>query len=148
MTDPQVDFHKLDLLNKSETRVHRQILDHIQKQDHRHLQVFPQVAVTAVIDVKSQDSRKKLAAFNKIMAKRFDFVIADRSANAVMAIEYNGSGHYRNKWKKRDQIKSAACKLAGLPLLVIEAPDTFEDVRAEFERIVRSDQDREIDAVR
>ena len=58
-------------------------------------------------------------AFRSINSKRLDFAIFDRSGRLVLAIEYQGSGHYHQKSFMRDAVKKEALRKAGVPLIEV-----------------------------
>ncbi|MEM7176265.1 MAG: DUF2726 domain-containing protein [Pseudomonadota bacterium] len=129
MSDPDIRFVKTQLMNVSEQRAMHELkmlLRHLGRDD---CVICPQVSVQGVIQVEAPSKRGRISARNHIQAKRFDFVVMDKSAEALIAIEYNGGGHHRRGSKKRDAIKRAVCEKAGLPLIVIEYPQEVQDVK-------------------
>lgn len=82
--------------------------------------LFPQVSLGEVLRTKSHLGR------SAINSKRVDFVIVDKKGYVMMALEYQGSGHYLNRSDtlKRDHIKRMALEKAGIVML--EVPARFE----------------------
>ncbi len=67
------------------------------------------------------------AAFNKISAKHFDFVLCDKSTTRpVLAIELDDPTHRRAEAQKRDGVKDAACHAANLPLLRVPVQPDYD----------------------
>jgi hypothetical protein len=65
-------------------------------------------------------------AFNAINSKRVDMLITDKTGWPLLAIEYQGEGHYDQTADLRDAIKSTALRKAGVGYLEI-----FPDQNAE-----------------
>lgn len=57
--------------------------------------------------------------YKTIQCKRCDFCITDRSFNPLVVIEYNGSGHFNDTSKERDEIKKTAIESSGIALFII-----------------------------
>lgn len=71
------------------------------------------------------DRRRGFAAIN---SKRLDFAIIDRFGYLVLAIEYQGSGHYQTESFMRDAVKREALRKAGVAMFEIPTrfdPDTI-----------------------
>ncbi len=116
-------FHKLYLLNKSEFRVFKIIEAEIAsaKKGYR---VFAQVSLGEVIDSKNRE------AFFAINSKRVDFLIVDANSLPVVAVEYQGSGHFQGTAEARDAIKDSAVQKAGIGFIEIFESDNADDIRA------------------
>ncbi|MGN2612988.1 DUF2726 domain-containing protein [Aliivibrio fischeri] len=72
------------------------------------------------------------AAFNKISAKHFDFVLCNQDdLSVICAIELDDSSHNNAKRKSRDQFLESACESAHFPLIRIPAKQAYsiENVR-------------------
>lgn len=73
-------------------------------------QIFPQVAINALVDVESENSdhfRKVLRAFNTFRA---DFIVCDASLQVLAIVELDDSSHdaRRDKDHKRDYVTTQA----------------------------------------
>lgn len=72
-------------------------------------EVFAQVAMGAVMDIKSGiDPKRRLALRNRFDRKIIDFVIADRNGYALVLIELDDSSHSLSKDADRDRLTSSA----------------------------------------
>ena len=70
-------------------------------------------------------------AFSVVNSKRVDFLVIDTKGNALLAIEYQGSGHYQGNAALRDEIKRMAFRSAGMAFYELPqntAPDVYEAV--------------------
>jgi very-short-patch-repair endonuclease len=76
-------------------------------------------------------------AFHSINAKRLDFAVFDRRGTLVVAIEYQGTGHFQGTAVQRDAIKRAAVEKAGVPFIEIFPDFVPRDVRRRLEDILR-----------
>ncbi|MBS0251329.1 MAG: DUF2726 domain-containing protein [Proteobacteria bacterium] len=65
-------------------------------------------------------------AYRSINSKRADFVIVDRYGIAVVAVEYQGHGHYQGTARQRDAIKREAFLKANVAF--VEVPANFNKV--------------------
>jgi len=67
------------------------------------------------------------AAFNRIKAKHFDFVLCSKNNYEIIAaIELDDSSHQRSDRKKRDKFLNAACESANFPLIRFTAKSSYE----------------------
>ncbi len=57
-------------------------------------------------------------------SKRADFVIVNSSGHVVLAVEYQGTGHYQGTARLRDAVKREAFCTAGVQL--IESPARYQ----------------------
>ncbi|EGP02549.1 hypothetical protein AAUPMG_12791, partial [Pasteurella multocida subsp. multocida str. Anand1_goat] len=105
----KAEFKKSSLMNKSEyalfTRL-KTLLD--TQQNGKYFQLFSQVAMGEFI--QSDDYH----AFHLINNKRVDFLIIDKDCQPIVAIEYQGNGHYQNNAVERDAIKKESCRKANI----------------------------------
>ena len=117
------DFSRTSLMNASETRLYKDICDHINDKAFP-VRIFPQVSLGEIL--KSKDR----AAFFSVNSKRVDFVVTDLNYMPVAVIEYQGSGHYKGNAKVRDEIKKIACEKAGIKYLPVQEKYTLRDIDA------------------
>lgn len=103
-------------------------------------QLFGKVRVADVLIVTSGlDRSARHTAFNRISAKHFDFVLCSPGDFSVLCvIELNDKSHSQTKRQQRDDFLEAACRAAGLPLLVFPAQATYslEEVRRRVAEVV------------
>ena len=83
--------------------------------------VFGKVRVADVLAPSNEtDSKRWRAAFNRIAAKHFDFVICSvDDLKIVCAVELDDSSHGSKLRTARDAFLAEACEQSGLPLLRI-----------------------------
>ena len=79
----------------------------------------------------SQEARD--LAFRSINSKRLDFLMIDAYGMPVLAVEYQGHGHFSDTTFMRDAVKREALRKAGIRLL--EVPAEFD--AADLERDIR-----------
>lgn len=110
------EYRLKPILNHSEYRVFG-VATRVVQGTRYH--VWPQVSLGEVLSSPDE------AAFHAINSKRCDLIIADDHARAVLAIEYNGSGHdLSGDAVIRDRIKQAALVNAGVRYVAIDQDET------------------------
>lgn len=72
------------------------------------LQVFPQVAFNAILDVEADNKRNRLSMRNRFDRKFADFVIADQNCNILVIVELDDKTHVPERDQKRDAILAEA----------------------------------------
>lgn len=97
------------------------------------IDVFPQVAMGAVLEVKnSVDKNQRRAVRNRFDRKIMDFVIVDAETNVLLIIELDDSTHDMTRDKARDRITESA----GYPTMRIRGKEARSD--EEVERQIRN----------
>lgn len=119
----QSNYRAISLLNNEERSCFYIINDIL---DHSKHFLFTQVSMGEAI--------KPYHRFGGYVTnnKRFDFLITDKSFNPVLAVEYNGTGHFQKNWEERDKVKEIACKKAGILFFVITYDDDREKAGEEI----------------
>ncbi|HMO67784.1 MAG TPA: DUF2726 domain-containing protein [Novosphingobium sp.] len=117
------DFSSRPLLNRSERRVFAHLEVQVE-QVAADWKVMCQVSLGEILASPSKD------AFLAVNAKRVDFLIVDGQANPLLAIEYQGSGHYQASAAARDAVKREALRRAGIGFAEIGTGDKPSDLRA------------------
>jgi hypothetical protein len=143
----RVAFERQPLLNKAEFQV-LLILEAVVRDMRAGHRVMAQTSLGEILRPKLQKfgAAESDLAYRSINSKRADFVIVDRRGLAVLAVEYQGHGHYQGNAHLRDAVKREVFRSAGVPL--IEVPALFE--KKEIERQVRTilrESDRTYDSV-
>lgn len=64
--------------------------------------IFPQVAMTALIEAASRDKKQAHSDRLRIAQQRADYVVCDRRCNVVAVVELDDRTHSRSKDKIRD----------------------------------------------
>ncbi|MEW6355072.1 MAG: DUF2726 domain-containing protein [Planctomycetota bacterium] len=118
----------------SEKRAYTKVRTHWQK----YLDVYPQVPVRKAL---GYDKLKNLSISDQareyLLKTEFDFVVCDRSASPILAVEFDGLGHGFSRHGKYIQVvktedphrklkldaKINACECCGLPIVVVSYPE-------------------------
>lgn len=90
---------------------------------HENVIILAQVNMTGFI----QCDRKNWKAFNRICRKSIDFLICDREAAPLVAIELQDKTHDKPDRKKSDQTKAEVLETAHMPLVLFWTT-SFPDV--------------------
>jgi len=101
------DFTIQPLLNKSETRVFRE-LERIVIACKPGWQVMAQVSLGEILRSKDPE------AYRCINSKRVDLLLVDEDCRPVHAIEYQGDAHHQGTAAARDAVKKEALRRAGI----------------------------------
>jgi hypothetical protein len=115
-------FEKRRIMNASEYRTFRTIEDEMAaiRKGHR---VFAQTCLGEILQSKNED------AFYSINSKRVDILIVDQCGWPVLAVEYQGEGHFKGTAAARDAIKKEALRKAGIRYLEVVPEDSDEQIR-------------------
>ncbi|WP_374353722.1 DUF2726 domain-containing protein [Chitinimonas sp.] len=118
-------FVKREFLTGGEKRFYAQLLAALPE-----YRVFPQVALSQLIDVKKGVNRMQWG--NKIDRLVADFVVMNQAFEVVGVIELDGPHHSRPAQKERDARKDKALTVAGIQINRIDAgkAQTANDIRA------------------
>lgn len=116
-------FQRQRLLNGGEYRAFKAIEDELSARRNGH-RVFAQTSLGEVLSSADE------AAFLAINSKRVDVLIVDRGGWPVLAVEFQGRGHYQARAAARDAIKREALRRAGVGYLEIFSEDTEEAIRS------------------
>lgn len=116
-------FAKKRLLGYSEYQVFR-IIEHYILESCRGYRVFAQTSLGEVLQSPNEN------AFRSINSKRVDILIVDQGGWPVLAIEYQGNGHYKGTAAARDAIKREALRKAGVGYFEISPGDSAEQIRS------------------
>ncbi len=116
-------FEKKRLLSKSEYRIFKVIEDDVIAARIGY-RVFAQTCLGEIPKSPDQD------AYRSINSKRADILVVDPCGWPVLAIEYQGSGHYQGTAAARDAVKKEALRKAGVGYLEFSPDDSDEKIRA------------------
>lgn len=110
----RVEFEPRRLLNRSEYGILR-ILEKVVRETGGGRRVMAQTSLGEVIGTRSASGTEEARdlAFRSINSKRLDFLVIDRSGIPVLAVEYQGHGHYQNNAFMRDAVKREAVRKGG-----------------------------------
>ncbi len=107
--------------------------------------LFAQVQLTGFIRPAGRGD--DYTALNKIHRKSVDFLLCDRSGNAVVAIELQDWTHNRADRQRADAVKAAALESAGVPLIEFHAQN-LPSVTEISEKLRRFKSNEELPTVR
>ena len=120
-------FQKKRLMNKEEFRLYVQ-LERLIGSNTNGMRLFSQVPLGEIL--RSNDSD----AFFCINSKRCDFVIINRNGEALVALEYHGSGHFQGNSSMRDEVKRLALKKAAIPTIEVLIGYQWVEVERELRK--------------
>ncbi|MFN0042812.1 MAG: DUF2726 domain-containing protein [Alphaproteobacteria bacterium] len=116
-------FQKRRVLSTSEYRVFKIIEDDLAAM-RRGYRVFGQTSLGEVLQSSCSD------AFHSINSKRADILVVDRGGWPVLAVEYQGGGHYQGTAAARDAIKKEALRKAGVRYVEVSETDSDDQIRS------------------
>jgi hypothetical protein len=93
--------------------------------------VFAQTALGEVLRTESSD------AFRSINGKRADVLVVSPQGLPVVAVEYQGKGHYQGSAAVRDAVKREALRKAGVDWVEVSTAHTPDDARAAIRAALR-----------
>lgn len=117
-------FELKPLLNREEARLYP-VLERVAEEAGRGHRVMAQISLGEVIRPVKGSPPGAMSAIN---SKRIDMGIFDRRGFLVCAVEYQGTGHWRNNASLRDTVKREALRAAGVELLEVYPDFDEEDV--------------------
>lgn len=137
------DFERIPLLNREEARL-LPLLEHAVSVAGNGHRLMAQTSLGELIrPVESSgtpESRRR--GYASINSKRLDFSVINRFSYLVVAIEYQGSGHYQRQTFIRDAVKREALRKAGVETLLIEENFNPQEVRARLLGMLRPQPSR------
>lgn len=116
-------FQKQRVLSSSEYRVFKIVEDDVAGARGGY-RVLAQTSLGEVL--QSPDPN----AFRSINSKRVDILVIDRGGWPILAVEYQGSGHYQGTAAARDAVKKEALRKAGVRYLEVCADDSDDQIRS------------------
>lgn len=130
-------FESVPLLNREEARLLPLLETTVREAGDGH-RLMVQTSLGELIRPSqtqgtTEDRRRGFASIN---SKRLDFAIINRFGYLVLAIEYQGSGHFQTQSFMRDAVKREALRKAGIAMLEIPTRFTPDAVRASVLDIV------------
>lgn len=139
----RVDFEARPLLNRPEYKILR-ILEAVAQETPGGLRVMAQTSLGEVLAPQpasgSQEARD--LAFRSINSKRLDFLVIDAYGMPVLAVEYQGQGHFSETTFMRDAVKREALRKAGIRLLEVPAVFDAEDLERDIRKALPSNTSR------
>lgn len=111
------EYAPAPLLNRPERKLFAQV-EAIVRRDLPGYRVMGQIALSEVVRPSGRSERAR-HALEAVLGRSLDMAVIDRNGEVACAIEYQGSGHYRNDAETRDAIKAEILSTAGIPLLEV-----------------------------
>jgi Protein of unknown function (DUF2726) len=75
-----------------------------------------------------------------INSKRVDLLIVSRRGEPIVAIEYQGHGHYQGTAAARDAVKKEALRKAGVRYIAVTPESGTEGMAQEISRIAQAER--------
>lgn len=136
---------KKDFLNRAETRLLKVFRHRFFKRDPMYsyeCEIFPQVHLIQMIKIDDSNidelikkyetffagEDKRYALLNEIRMMSLDFVIANMNAIPLCVVELDGPTHKNENQKRRDKLKNACLKNAGVKLVRITIEEFSKEV--------------------
>ena len=116
-------FQRRRLLSTSEYQAFK-IIEADVAAERRGYRVFAQTSLGEVLTSPDEN------AFRSINSKRVDILIVDPGGWPVVAVEYQGGGHYQGTAAARDAVKKEALRKAGVRYVELSAGDGAEQIRS------------------
>lgn len=131
----KVDFATQPLLNKEEFPLFLLIEDVAQSLDSG-LRVMAQTSMGEILKPapNSGTADDRRMAFKSINSKRLDFAVFDPVGQLLLAVEYQGSGHYHKTSFMRDAVKREALRKAGVAFVEVPVNYRRADVKQQLHR--------------
>ena len=139
----KVDFKPRPLLNRSEYKILR-ILEEVSQDIPGGHRVMAQTSLDEVLAPRMASGSKAARdlAFRSINSKRLDFLVIDGYGMPVLAVEYQGHGHYNDRTFMHDAVKREAVRKAGIRFLEIPAEYDAKDLENEIRKALLSNPAR------
>ena len=139
----KVDFKPRPLLNRSEYKILR-ILEEVSQDIPGGHRVMAQTSLGEVLapQMASGSKAARDLAFRSINSKRLDFLVIDGYGMPVLAVEYQGHGHYNDRTFMHDAVKREAVRKAGIRFLEIRAEYDAKDLENEIRKALLSNPAR------
>ena len=139
----KVDFKPRPLLNRSEYKILR-ILEEVSQDIPGGHRVMAQTSLGEVLAPQMTSGSKEARdlAFRSINSKRLDFLVIDGYGMPVLAVEYQGHGHYNDRTFMHDAVKREAVRKAGIRFLEIPAEYDAKDLENEIRKALLSNPAR------
>jgi uncharacterized protein DUF2726 len=128
------NFEARPLLSPAEARVLYAAEDAIRETKLRW-RAMGQVSLGEVL--RSRDGQ----AYAAINSKRVDILLISNTGNPMIAIEYQGEGHYQGTAAARDAVKKEALRKAGVRYLEVTPEDDLNELKRAIVRIASSIKD-------
>lgn len=136
------EFSAKRVMSLAEYRVFKEVEAEVQgwRSGHR---VFSQTSLGEVL--QSTDRR----AHSAINSKRVDVLVVGPNGLPVLAVEFQGNGHYQGDAAARDAVKKEALRKAGVAYLEVFSTEQSDDIRRQVREIFgRTDTAKQLTPLR
>jgi hypothetical protein len=116
-------FEKQRLMSSAEYRVFKIIEEDVAAERRGH-RVFAQTSLGEILQSPSR------SAFRSINSKRVDVLVVDPYGWPLLAVEFQGDGHYQGDAAARDAVKREALRKAGVPYVEVFPTDSDDQIRS------------------
>ncbi|HZP18923.1 MAG TPA: DUF2726 domain-containing protein [Bauldia sp.] len=116
-------FTKKKVMSPAEYRVFRAVEAEVASGGQRR-RVFAQTSLGEILASPSEH------AYRSINSKRADIVIIAPDGKALVAIEYQGKGHFQGRAAGRDAVKREALRRAGIGYVEVSDAHSEEEIRS------------------
>ena len=99
--------------------------------------------VMAQVSLGEVLSSPNARAYSAINSKRVDLLIVSRSGDPILAIEYQGHGHYQGTAAARDAVKKEALRKAGVQYIEVTPDSGTEEMVRVISRIAQVERLKE-----
>lgn len=139
----KVDFEPRPLLNKPEYRILR-ILEEVSREIPGGHRVMAQTSLGEVLAPQPASGSKEARdlAFHSINSKRLDFLVIDAYGMPVLAVEYQGQGHFSDTTFMRDAVKREVLRKAAIRFLEIPSEFDAQDLERDIRKALLSNPAR------
>jgi hypothetical protein len=115
-------FERRQVMTRAEYRVFR-IVEEDLAAARKGFRIFPQASLGQILDSPCR------YAFRSINSKRVDMLVTDPYGWPVLAVEYQGDGHYQGDAPARDAVKKEALRKAGVHYVEVFEGDSEDQIR-------------------
>jgi len=117
------------VMNRSEYRVFREV-EAVVREAGGGRRLFAQ---TSLGEILSGSNERAHAAIN---SKRVDMLVIGPDGLPLLAVEYQGAGHFQGSAAARDAVKKEALRLAGVGYLEFSDSDSPDEIRRRVLRLL------------
>ena len=133
----RVEFEPQRLLNHGEYQL-LLLIESVVRGLDAGLRVMAQTSMGEILQPRkgSASSDDCHLAYRSINSKRLDFLVVDAGCTPVLAIEYQGAGHYRSRSFMRDAVKREALRKANIEFLEVRSDYDTAELKRHLRRLL------------
>ena len=135
----RVEFEPQRLLNHGEYQL-LLLIESVVRGLDAGLRVMAQTSMGEILQPRkgSASSDDSHLAYRSINSKRLDFLVVNAGCVPVLAIEYQGAGHYRSRSFMRDAVKHEALRKANIEFLEVRSDDDTAELSRRLRLLFRA----------